>query len=162
MFPVYCGKVFPVYCGKVFPVYGGKVFPVYGGKVFPVYGGKVFPVYGGKVFPVYGGKVFPVYGGKVFPVYGGKMFCFLCLLTVTNCLVGLRVRRTPHLLLLLCSQLYHLGFTIVGEVFMYMTGLFFKPTIEVVTFHLCGWCVLGVFFFVCFFVVVFCCWHSPV
>ena len=91
----------------------------------------------------------------MFPVYGGKVFCFLCLLTVTNCLVGLRARRTPHLLLLLCSQLYHLGFTIVGEVFMYMTGLFFKPTIEVVTFHLCGWCVLGGFFLFVFWLGFF-------
>ena len=36
-----------------------------------------------------------------------------------------------------------LGFTILGEIFAYMT--FFNPTIEVVTFRLHGWCMLGVF-----------------
>ena len=41
------------------------------------------------------------------------------------------------------------GFTILGEVFAYETVFlfcfFFNPTIEVVTFHLCGWCMLAVF-----------------
>ena len=35
------------------------------------------------------------------------------------------------------------GFIIFGEIFVYVTV--FNPTIEVVTFCLCGWCVLGVF-----------------
>ena len=51
-----------------------------------------------------------------------------------------------------------LGLTIFGEVFVYVTVLcdriFFYPTTEVVTFHLHGWCTLGVWFF--FFVCVFC------
>ena len=34
-------------------------------------------------------------------------------------------------------------FTIFGEIFVYVT-LFCNPTIEVVTFHLHGWCMLGV------------------
>ena len=36
-----------------------------------------------------------------------------------------------------------LGFTISGKMFAHVTN--FNPTIEVVTFHLCGWCKLGVF-----------------
>ena len=43
------------------------------------------------------------------------------------------------LLLLLLS----LGFTIFGEVFAYVTV--FNPAIEVVTFRLHGWCMLGMF-----------------
>ena len=37
-----------------------------------------------------------------------------------------------------------LGFTISGEIVVYVT-VFFNPTIEVITFHLPGWCMLGVF-----------------
>ena len=33
-----------------------------------------------------------------------------------------------------------LGFTILGEIFAYVTV--FNPTIEIVTFHLHGWCML--------------------
>ena len=47
-------------------------------------------------------------------------------------------------LLLLCSPAISLGFTILGEIFVYLT--IFNPTIEVVTFRLRGWCMLGVFF----------------
>ena len=36
-----------------------------------------------------------------------------------------------------------LGFTILGEIFAYVTV--FSPFIDVVTFHLRGWCMLGVF-----------------
>ena len=40
-----------------------------------------------------------------------------------------------------------LWFTILGEIFAYMTGFvfFFNPTIEVVTFRPHGWYILGVF-----------------
>ena len=41
-----------------------------------------------------------------------------------------------------------LGFTIFGEIFVYVT--IFNPTVEVVTFRLCGWCMLGVFLFLAF------------
>ena len=41
-----------------------------------------------------------------------------------------------------------LGFTILGEIFAYIT--FSNPTKEVVTFHLCGWCMLGVFLLLAF------------
>ena len=37
-----------------------------------------------------------------------------------------------------------LGFTILGAIFAYVT-VFFNPTIEVVTFRLRKWCMLGVF-----------------
>ena len=47
------------------------------------------------------------------------------------------------LFLLLCSPAISLGLTILGEMFAYVT--IFNPTIEVVTFCLCGWCMLGVF-----------------
>ena len=46
-------------------------------------------------------------------------------------------------LLFLGSPAIFLGFIIVGEIFAYVT--IFNPTIEVVTFHLHGWCMLGVF-----------------
>ena len=36
------------------------------------------------------------------------------------------------------------GFTILGEIFAYVT-IFFNPTIKIVTFRFCGWCILGVF-----------------
>ena len=36
-----------------------------------------------------------------------------------------------------------LGFTIFCEIFVFVTV--FHPTIEVVTFRLCGWCMLSVF-----------------
>ena len=41
-------------------------------------------------------------------------------------------------------QLYLWGSPLLGEIFVYVT-LFFNPTIKVITFCLCGWCVLGVF-----------------
>ena len=44
-----------------------------------------------------------------------------------------------------------LGFTIWVRLFANVT-VFLNPAIEVVTFRLRGWCVLG----------MFCCWHSPV
>ena len=43
----------------------------------------------------------------------------------------------------MCSPAISLGFTILGVIFAYMTV--FSPTIEVVTFRLHGWCMLGVF-----------------
>ena len=39
----------------------------------------------------------------------------------------------------------HLGFTNFGEIFADVQP-FLNPTIEVVTFRLHGWCMLGVFF----------------
>ena len=42
-------------------------------------------------------------------------------------------------------QLYLWGSPLLGEIFAYVTVFFFNPTIKVVTFRLCGWCVLGVF-----------------
>ena len=54
------------------------------------------------------------------------------------CLVLLR----GLLFLLLRSPAISLGFTIVGEIFVYMT--IFNPAIEVVTFHFHGWCMLSV------------------
>ena len=42
-----------------------------------------------------------------------------------------------------------LGFTTLGEVFVYGT-VFVNPTIEVVTFCLHGWCMLGVFLLLAF------------
>ena len=47
------------------------------------------------------------------------------------------------LLLLLHSPAVSLGFTILGEIFAYVA--IFNATIEVVTFCLHGWCMLGVF-----------------
>ena len=47
-------------------------------------------------------------------------------------------------ILLLRSRARSLGFTILGEIFAYVT--IFNPSIEVVTFRLRGWCMLGVFF----------------
>ena len=41
------------------------------------------------------------------------------------------------------SPAISLGFTITGEIFVYV--YFFNPTIEVVTFRLRGWCMLGVY-----------------
>ena len=49
------------------------------------------------------------------------------------------------ILLLLRSPAITLGFTMLGEIFAYVTIFFFHPTMEVVTFRLCGWCMLGVF-----------------
>ena len=46
-------------------------------------------------------------------------------------------------LLLLRSPVVSLGFTILGEIFAYVTV--FNPTIEEVTFRLHGWCMLGAF-----------------
>ena len=37
-----------------------------------------------------------------------------------------------------------MGFTILGEILTFVT-VSFNPTIEVVTFRLRGWCMLGVF-----------------
>ena len=42
-----------------------------------------------------------------------------------------------------------LGFTIFGEIFAYVT-IVFNPTIEVVSFQLHGWCMLGVFLLLAF------------
>ena len=58
--------------------------------------------------------------------------------------------NTGLILLRLHSPAISLGFTIFGEIFAYVTVmllllLLFYPTIEVVTFCLCGWCMLGVF-----------------
>ena len=47
------------------------------------------------------------------------------------------------LLLLLCSSARSVGFTTLSENFAY--AAVFNPTIEVVTFRLRGWCMLGVF-----------------
>ena len=47
-------------------------------------------------------------------------------------------------ILLLRYPAMSLGFTILGEIFAYVT-VFVNLTIEVVTFHLRGWCMLGVF-----------------
>ena len=47
------------------------------------------------------------------------------------------------ILVLLRSPAVTLGFTIPGEIFWYVT--IFDPTIEVVTFRLREWCMLGVF-----------------
>ena len=52
------------------------------------------------------------------------------------------------LLLLLRSPAISLRFTILGEIFAYVTV--FNPTIEVVTFRLCGWCMLGVILLLAF------------
>ena len=46
-------------------------------------------------------------------------------------------------LFLLCFLVISLGFTIFREIFVYVTV--FNPIIEVVIFHLCGRCMLGVF-----------------
>ena len=48
-------------------------------------------------------------------------------------------------LLLLCSPPRSLGFTILGEIFAYVTVFLILP-IEIVTFRLSGWCMLVVFF----------------
>ena len=66
--------------------------------------------------------------------------CFVCF-TVTpfHCVI---------LLLLLCFPARSLGFTIFSEIFVYLTV--FNPTIEVVTFCLSGWCILGVFLLLAF------------
>ena len=50
--------------------------------------------------------------------------------------------------LLLCFPAISLGFTIFGEIFGYVA--IFNPTIDLVTFHLCGWCMLGVFLLTAF------------
>ena len=47
--------------------------------------------------------------------------------------------------LLLRSPVMSLGFTILGEIFVYVTVFFFSSTIEVVTFRLHGLCMLHVF-----------------
>ena len=47
-------------------------------------------------------------------------------------------------LLLLRSQLYLWGSPFLVR-FLRMWPFFFNPTIEVITFRLCGWCMLGVF-----------------
>ena len=52
--------------------------------------------------------------------------------------------QTILLLVLLRSPARSLGFTILGEIFAYVT-VFFILTIEVVTFRLREWCMLGVF-----------------
>ena len=57
---------------------------------------------------------------------------------------GERVCNHSLLLLILRFPARSLGLTILGEIFAYVT-VFFNTTIEVVTFHLRGWCILGVF-----------------
>ena len=52
------------------------------------------------------------------------------------------------LLLLLRSSAICLLFTILGEIFAYVTV--FNPTNEVVTFSLCGRCMLGMFLLLAF------------
>ena len=41
----------------------------------------------------------------------------------------------------------YLGFTIFREIFAYVAFFFFffNPAVEIVTFHLCGWCMLALF-----------------
>ena len=58
--------------------------------------------------------------------------------------------RLFSLLLLLCSPAIALGFTILDEIFLY--EIVFNSTIEVTTFRLHGWYMLGVFH----------CQHSPI
>ena len=48
--------------------------------------------------------------------------------------------------LLLCSQLYLWRSPLFSEICLYVRVVFFHPTIELVTFHLHRWCMLGVFF----------------
>ena len=52
------------------------------------------------------------------------------------------------LLLSLRSPAISLGFTILGGILGYVSV--FNPTIEVVTFRLRGWCMLGVFLLLAF------------
>ena len=60
------------------------------------------------------------------------------------------VTQNKHTVLLLLffffcvPQLYLWGSPLWGEISAYVTG-FFNPTIKEVTFHLRGWCMLGVF-----------------
>ena len=61
-----------------------------------------------------------------------------------NILLCLSLFCTCLLLLLLRSPAISLGFTILDEMFACVTFFFFNPTIEVVTFCLRGWCMLGV------------------
>ena len=56
------------------------------------------------------------------------------------------LQKSVGCLLLLCCPAVSLGFTILGEIFAYMT-VFFNPAIVVVTFRLRGWCMLCVFLF---------------
>ena len=75
--------------------------------------------------------------------------CYLCVRVTNNVLSALSLSLSVSLsaflllILLLCSAAIPLGFTILGEIFAYVTVSY--PTIEVVTFCLCGWCMQGVF-----------------
>ena len=51
-----------------------------------------------------------------------------------------------QVLLLLRFPARSLGVTIIGEIFVWPMWSCFNPTIEVVTFRLRGWCMLGVLF----------------
>ena len=56
-------------------------------------------------------------------------------------------QQQQDLILFVCvrvPQLYLWGSPLLGEIFAYVT-VFFNPTIKVITCHLHGWCVLGVF-----------------
>ena len=76
--------------------------------------------------------------------------CGRCWLLCLSCKVSIL------LLLLLRSPARSLGFTVLGEMFVYVVVfclfvwlvlllLFFNPTVEAVTFRLHGCCILGVF-----------------
>ena len=91
--------------------------------------------------------------------------CFVCYLLA--CLTSSNMHCVSHLVTHLRKQFHELpscdrngililllppdislGFTILGEIFAYVTFFFFfflNPTIEVVTSCLHGWCMLGVF-----------------
>ena len=75
-----------------------------------------------------------------------------CLILILLCLPSSQKSTAASLELLLLprSPATSLGFTILGEILAYMTVFcvfffFFYPTIEIVTFHVRGWCMLGVF-----------------
>ena len=48
-----------------------------------------------------------------------------------------------------CRRRRSLRFTILGEIFAYVT-IYLDPTTEAVTFHLRGWCMLGAFLLLAF------------
>ena len=50
-----------------------------------------------------------------------------------------------HSFILLLSQAISLGLSSLGDIFANVTVFIFNLTIEVVTFRLRGWCMLGVF-----------------
>ena len=84
-------------------------------------------------------------------------FAFLPLSTKRNAFFFFKFELAKQNLAIFSSSssvfsAFSLGFTILGEIFAYVTVFlfagffffFFNPTIEVVTFRLCGWCMLGV------------------